>query len=333
MEEIKIGVQNTDWDDTQILDDTSTLDDTSYLIENPESEPLSDDNNILKTTDEQVSKQIEWKTIIEELSPVETPKVEDTSSNTNSSNWNNFYWNKLVTIRKEEEKPVELKKEIKAGEKTEYEKSEEEKKSTWDLFVNYDSEFHKNEKTIMQKIMQLKMIPKTRLWFVSALIIFAVTGVWIMMKIDPENHSIDNYKANIFAVIWKKEEVKENPVWWKNTWVQNSETWVMVNTWTSTEISTGITENVNTWSTSETATWTIENTSSWALQEKEETMIKEKWLTIQPEIIPNPDGTLTYIYKWKSFTKEWLQEELRKEVELEIDKKTKDHLNKIYISH
>ncbi len=230
------------------------------------------------------------------------------------------------------------------------------KKADQDLFVNYDSDFHKNEKSIMQKIRLFKMTPKTRTWFILVLIFLTVWIIALMMQLDPENQSFSNYKASLLEIVWRKTETKIKVTSLQNTWVINEQasTWV-TNTWVINEqASTWVTNTwvineqastwvTNTWvineqtSTWVTNTWVInEQTSTWVTNTwiiEEETLIKEKWLTVKPDIIVKEDGSTEYMYKWQTFSKEWLQEELKKDVKAEIDKKTKDYLNKLYIEN
>lgn len=211
------------------------------------------------------------------------------------------------------------------------------KKSIKDLFINYDSDFHKNEKTIMQRIRLFKMTPKTRSWFVVASVVVTMFIVALMMKLDPENQSLDNYKASLLSLIWQKNNTKIVDTWIVNTPPQdlNENIWEIetpIQTW-STNIWI-VVEQTNTWITN---TWAIENntqtwiTNTWVVEE--ETLIKEKWLTVKPDIIVKEDWSTEYIYKWQSFSKESLQEELKKDVKAEIDKKTNDYLSKHYLNN
>ena len=153
-------------------------------------------------------------------------------------------------------------------------------------------------------------MPKTSVGFVLVLIIITIIGVWTLMKLDPKRHSIEIYEANILALFWKKMDVKisTGPT---NTWTN---TWVGIVTGSGTKV----------W------TWL---TSSWALEDNEKKMVKERWLTIRPDIITNADGSISYLYNWKVYNKDELQEQLKKEVKAETDKKTKDYLNKIYMNN
>lgn len=274
---------------------------------------------------------------------------------------NTIFWNKFFTLKKDVE-PVQLKKEDDSS-KTIF----VEEKPVSELFANYDSEFHTNEKVIMQWIRKFKMTAsKTSIWFVLGLILITVLTVLVMMKIDPENQSIENYKANIISIFWKKEESKvlpppveslpvippiDNPMWDPTLEPVNEpisepsipldsasiqETVVVppvstpaqepvvppASTLTQESVvppaNTSVTPDVNTWVT---------------VNPNENQMITEKWLSVNPEVVVQADWTTLYIYKWKSYTKEQLQEELKKEVQVEINQKTKDYLNKVYINN
>lgn len=287
-EEIKIWEQEPE---KQI--DPSTWE----IIENPQVDDFTDSS----------IPHVEWSEnsqIIEEVKN-DIPLIEEVEDDTPKV---------LVTIKKSEE-VAEQKPVAKIDESKNEEKKEEE---IWDIFVNYDSDFHKNQRTILQKIRAFKMTPKTSITFVLLLIVITVGWIWIMMKIDPKNHNLDNYKANILALMWKEVPVK-------TTWITNNNSWaISSNTWIT-----------DTWSQDITWSWTINTwsgeTSSWSIDDKEEILIREKWLTISPDIITNQDWSISYLYKWKVYTKEELQEQLRLEVKIEINRKTKDYLNKVYI--
>lgn len=283
-EEVKIWEQEPE---NQI--DPSTWE----IIENPQVDDFTDASNT----------QLEWT----ENSPLIEEVNNDVKLNEAVEEEQPKY---LVTIKKADQS-VEQKPVAKLEEKID-EKIEEE---VWDLFVNYDSEFHKNQKSILQKIRAFKMTPKTSITFVLILIVITVWWIWIMMKIDPENHNLENYKTNVLSLLWKKpKEVVSSWSLSTNTWSNNTDTWVVNNSsWT-----------VMDW------TW---STQSWLTEEKEEILIREKWLTISPDIIKNEDWSISYLYNWKVYTKDELQEQLRIEVKIEEKRKTKDYLNKVYIEH
>jgi hypothetical protein len=156
----------------------------------------------------------------------------------------------------------------------------------------------------------MKMLPKTRVWFVISIILISVVGVSILMKIDPKNHSIENYKANVLSIIWKKDKVLIDNVWVidPNAWVIDPNAWVI---------------DPNAW---------VVDPNAWVVNENNDSIIKEKWLTITPEIVTNEDSSIGYIYKWTTYSKEELQKVIKNEVKEEISKKTKDYLNKMYIN-
>ncbi|NDK08559.1 hypothetical protein EOM39_04960 [Candidatus Gracilibacteria bacterium] len=320
-EEIKIGEQNSE----------NTIDpSTGEIIDNPQVGDFSDENIIVEETTENVDNASELveETVSEEqqaeFAEENTPLVEEVIEEKPAEVVEEIVPEvkkeeevetisplKLVTIKKEpvvvEQKAVEA-----VVEKTEEQKKVEE----GDIFVNYDSDFHKNQKSILQKIRMLKMTPKTSITFVGLLILITIGGIGIMMKIDPKNHSIDNYKANILGLLGKEQPVK---IATGGLTVINTNTGVSIT-------DTGVIDPTGTGATSGTG-----ETASGSTDDKEEILIREKWLTISPDIITNQDGSISYLYKGNVFTKDELQEQLRQEVKIEINRKTKDYLNKIYI--
>jgi hypothetical protein len=111
----------------------------------------------------------------------------------------------------------------------------------------------------MQWIRKFKMTTsKTSIWFVATLVVFTIVSVSIMVKIDPKNQSIDNYKASVLSIFWMKNNEdktpnNENP----NTWVivepvvTDTNTWVIVdplvtdtNTWVIVD---PLVTDTNTW--------------------------------------------------------------------------------------
>ncbi|MFA5917427.1 MAG: hypothetical protein WC850_04300 [Candidatus Gracilibacteria bacterium] len=320
MDKIKIN--------TQILGDipnVKTLDEVnnSLSIINL-SEELSTD----KTSE--INSNISPITLNEELSNDKTEQLDDNANQNNIQEQDgNIIPRTYVTIKKEPIKSptvIEEKMDVTAG-----------KKSIKDLFVNYDSDFHKNEKTIMQRIRLFKMTPRTSTGFVVISIVVTISIVALMMQLDPENQSLDNYKASLLSLIGPKTNTKI-----VNTGIVNTPPQVLNENIGETEIptqtgstGTGIVEEQT--QTGITSTGAIENTTQTGVTNtgviEEENLIKEKWLTVKPDIIVKEDGSTEYMYKGQSFSKESLQEELKKDVKAEIDKKTNDYLSKHYINN
>ena len=318
MDKIKIN--------TQILDDVPNINTSDDENKNVWSITLSEESLTDKISETNNNTSI--IPLNEELSNDKTEQLEDNvnQDNIQEQDWDDAVIPKtFVTIKKE---PIKSSTNVIDEEKEEVVW----KKIVKDLFMNYDSDFHKNEKTIMQRIRLFKMTPRTRTWFVVVSTVITLSIVAIMMKIDPKNQSIDNYKANLLSLLWQKTNtiIVDTPpqVLNENIWEIETPT----QTWTT---GTWIVEEQT--QTGTTSTWIIEEqtqtwiTSTWVIEE--ENLIKEKWLTVKPDIIITEDGSTEYMYKWQSFSKEALQEELKKDVKAEIDKKTKDYLNKLYIEN
>lgn len=229
---------------------------------------------------------------------------------------------KLVTLKNTPEvKTVttDLKIEQKAPEKPLIMMEEKE-----EIFTNYDSDFKKNEKTIMQRMRDLKMIPKTRTGFLLLFVWLALFIISLFFIFDPKHHSIDIYKANLMAILWdKKEEVlTSSGSNLTSTWDINQEiwTWSNFNSW-----------EINSWSLSENQdfmSWS--QASSWELVNWEEILIQERWISVNPKLVKFQWWIIKYRYEWKFYSEEELREELRKDLEKEIEKRTKEHLYEIY---
>lgn len=108
-----------------------------------------------------------------------------------------------------------------------------------ELFKNYDSEFQKNAKTIMQKVIESKMIPKTRIWAVLFLIFFTFLVVAWFFVFDPSHHNLEIYKANIVSILWtnKKNDLTIENSWSIDNYVNEKiQTWSLDNSWASLDV-------------------------------------------------------------------------------------------------
>lgn len=77
------------------------------------------------------------------------------------------------------------------------------KVDNWDVFGNYESEYKKKESNILSsikkltKIADLKKLTKTNKVFVWWIITATIIWISFLFYIDPETHSLDNYKTSI----------------------------------------------------------------------------------------------------------------------------------------
>jgi hypothetical protein len=84
------------------------------------------------------------------------------------------------------------------------------KKEDKDLFLNYESDYKKKESKVidtihkLKEIADLKKLTKTNKVFVVSIIMATVLGLSFLFYIDPETHSLENYKTSILTLAWKQ---------------------------------------------------------------------------------------------------------------------------------
>ena len=107
-----------------------------------------------------------------------------------------------------------------------------------DLFSNYESDYKKKESRVIEtihklkKLADIKKLTKTNKIFVVSIIMATVVWIWFLFYIDPETHSLENYKASILTIAWRevtqqellthqtdiendiKWQLNENRLWW-----------------------------------------------------------------------------------------------------------------------
>lgn len=85
----------------------------------------------------------------------------------------------------------------------------------WNVFNNYESDFKRKEASILNaikrltKIANLKKLTKTNKIFVSWIIITTILWVSFLFYVDPEIHSIENYKTSILDLAGQKMTQEE----------------------------------------------------------------------------------------------------------------------------
>lgn len=161
---------------------------------------------------------------IQETNTLETPQVKEVIKD------------EIITEEKEERKrsPVKTTKINLMGiksldnteEKIEKEKQEKEKArieelaseeketspETKEIFTKYTSDFVKNKETVIERIKKLKNIPKTRMWLLASLVLISSVWIWSLFIINPEIHSVENYKASILGIFKEAEPIVEKPI-------------------------------------------------------------------------------------------------------------------------
>ncbi len=65
-----------------------------------------------------------------------------------------------------------------------------------EVFWNYESKFSSESKQILERL----RMPKTRIWMLFSLCMICVIIIWSLMYINPETHSIGNYKTSIIEI-------------------------------------------------------------------------------------------------------------------------------------
>jgi hypothetical protein len=136
-----------------------------------------------------------------------------------------------------------------------------------ELFTNYTPLFEKRRISFLERLETLKKKAKTNYIFILITIFIWWLFTWVIIFINPQYHSLSNYKANVLNIVhkvkWDKEQINTNnilispneentPVWTIekgqiNTNIDNSNITVdtPLNTDTSSE------ENSNIWTTEE----------------------------------------------------------------------------------
>ncbi|MDD3646460.1 MAG: hypothetical protein PHH06_03555 [Candidatus Gracilibacteria bacterium] len=114
--------------------------------------------------------------------------------------------------------------------KVEASKSEEEKtenvktndkEANKEIFSQYKSDFVKNKETIIDGIKKLKNIPKTRIGLVVLLVLISSIGIGSLFIINPEIHSIENYKTSILEIFKEPKSDIEKPIKVEETPIKN----------------------------------------------------------------------------------------------------------------
>lgn len=136
-------------------------------------------------------------------------------------------------------------------------------KSSNELFTNYTPIFEKRRISFLERLEALKKKAKTNYIFILITIFVWWLFTWVIIFINPQYHSLSNYKANVLNIVhkvkWDKEQIntnnvlispnEENTTVWtiekkqKNTNIETVDT--PINIGTSNE------ENSNTWTTEE----------------------------------------------------------------------------------
>lgn len=84
-----------------------------------------------------------------------------------------------------------------------------------ELFPAYTSKFKRQQGTMLQKIQQLKRIPRTNKTFVLLAIWITLLWISVLFILAPEKHNIQNYKTSIFeayhAMNWVNELQSKDP--------------------------------------------------------------------------------------------------------------------------
>lgn len=84
------------------------------------------------------------------------------------------------------------------------------KKEDKDLFSNYESDYKKKESKVidtihkLKELADLKKLTKTNKVFVVSIIMATVVWLSFLFYIDPETHSLENYKTSILTIAWKE---------------------------------------------------------------------------------------------------------------------------------
>ena len=111
--------------------------------------------------------------------------------------------------REQQQQTDQIEKELEAVHAEAQSEKQEAKEKENELFGNYESKFT-NQST---KILKRLRMPRTRVWMLVSLCFVCVIIVWSLMYVDPDTHSISNYKASVKSIYndIKKGETPQGP--------------------------------------------------------------------------------------------------------------------------
>lgn len=98
-----------------------------------------------------------------------------------------------------------------------------------DLFSNYESDYKKKESRVIEtihklkKLADIKKLTKTNKIFVVSIIMATIVWISFLFYIDPETHSLENYKASILTIAWR--EVTQQELLMHQTDIENDIKW------------------------------------------------------------------------------------------------------------
>lgn len=187
---------------------------TSQAITSEALEEETKDNKIEASIEKEVT--IEKQEIKPELQ--ESINEEKNEKSPLKSTKINLMWIKSLDNTSDLIKKVEASKS--EEEKTENVKTND-KEANKEIFSQYKSDFVKNKETIIDGIKKLKNIPKTRIWLVVLLVLISSIWIWSLFIINPEIHSIENYKTSILEIFKEPKSDIEKPIKVEETPIKN----------------------------------------------------------------------------------------------------------------
>ena len=160
-------------------------------------------------SNEAINEEIKaWlEAVHEEIKEVNPPQAELKSEPEASSKRHNLSLDSLLNWSKKPAGETEVKPEVQEVQQIEKQipedsptnKPNETKAQEWEekeLFWNYESKFSSQSTKILERL----RVPKTRVGMLASLAFFSVAIIGMLMYINPETHSISNYKASINTI-------------------------------------------------------------------------------------------------------------------------------------
>lgn len=199
--------KNENIQETKVLQNNSQ-EDTEQKINSPIAYTEKNDENNSEKNEKTESKKLQISAL---KKPLEKSNIEET-------NHTEIKKTKISELKKPLEVPSNHHREDALMEKIAQD-NQQPKINPNEVFHNYESEYKKKQGHILdsiekiKEIANIKKLSKTNKIFIGSIVGLTAFGIWFLFHIDPNTHSLDNYKASILTLAGKQmtqEEIKQH---------------------------------------------------------------------------------------------------------------------------